>query len=218
MSRTTTTCLLLMLSCSLSACAFFGKSEPLEPRFYSAATTESERASASAQTGLALRVGRVLAGGHLQERIAYRSGQRELGFYDQRRWTERPEVYVRRAVSHALFDQRGVVRVVSGPAALLELELLEFVELRAPKRAARVSISAALSDGRTVRLERTFSHEQALPKSDDDEFGGVAEAMSLALQACADELADAVVSELSRQPVSTADAGVAPLPEPGAAR
>lgn len=191
-----------------TGCAFFGKSEPLQPRFYTPEAADTSRTSAAPDPTLLLRLGRVQSGSDLREAIAFRSSAHEVGFYETRRWTERPEVYVRRAVDRALFERRGVVHVVSGPAPLVALELLEFSELRKPSRAARVSVRAVLSDGRTVRLEQTFTETVEVTGADND-FEPIIEAMASALALVVERLADAVVSALR--------ADVTQMPAPGAA-
>ena len=132
MSRTIVTGVLLCAS-ALAGCAFFGKSEPLAPHYYSADTGDTGAAQAAPRDeGLALRLGSVLSASHLRQHIAYRRSERGLSFYQERRWAERPEMYLERALVRALFQEGGAAQVVSGPAPTLTVELLEFVELREP--------------------------------------------------------------------------------------
>lgn len=180
----------------LSGCALFGKSEPLEPLYYTPeVAVAAELARRPRDPAQRLRLGRVAGGSHLRDRISYRNGSRELGYYEERRWTERPEVYVERALSRVLFEQRGVTRVVSGSSPTLDVELLEFDELVAPKHAVRVSLRILLSAQREATLERSFSVE--LPVPSGERYEVVAEAMAGALSRCIAEVADAVVSELA---------------------
>src|SRR4029078_3767284 len=95
-----------------------------------APTVHAPRATAS---NLRLRLGRVVAGSSCPEQIPYRDSDHELGFYEERRWTERPEVYLRRALARALFEERGATRVVSGFAPTLDVELTAREEIRAPQ-------------------------------------------------------------------------------------
>jgi cholesterol transport system auxiliary component len=155
---------MLMAACAaLAGCALTSKGEPLRPRYF---TPESAPASARAMrtpaTNLRLRLGRVAAGSSLREQIAYRDSEHELGFYEERRWTERPEVYLRRALSHALFEERGATRVVAGFAPTLEVELIAFEEVRAPVHAARLQAVAILHDERIGRLEQTITVERPI--------------------------------------------------------
>ena len=203
----------LLAICALSGCALFGKAEPLSPSYYSPEQHESQVQPASGGgEQLALRIGRVTSSGHLRERIAYRSSARAVGFYDQRRWTERPEVYLRRAVSSALFEQAGLTHVVSGPAPTLQLELLEFAEVREPAQGGRVRLRAMLSDGRTAWFERTFEAEQRA-KGEGDDFTAVVDALAAALDQCVRELSQATLAALQARATSAAPAVPAP-PEP----
>jgi len=193
----TTMCLSAVL---LTGCAFFGKSEALEPRYYD--PESAPREGTSSVPGLntpSLRLGHVVGGSHLRERIAYRVSERELGFYDERRWTERPENYLRRALAGGLFEQRGINSLVTGVGPSLDVELIDFSELREPKHAVRVRARAVLVDQRTVRFEHTFTVEQPVT-GDADDFSRVADAMSVALERTVDQIGDRVVEELTRTP------------------
>jgi len=55
-------------------------------------------------SGLELRFGRMSAGAAIRDRLAYRDSTYEVGYYDERLWTDKPEAYVKRALAHALFD------------------------------------------------------------------------------------------------------------------
>lgn len=197
----------LLFCASLCGCAFFGKSEPLTPRYYTADVARPSGApSASSAPRPELRLGAVLGGSHLRERIAYRTGPHELGFYEQRRWTERPEVYVRRALAQALYEQRGLVQVVSGLAPTLEVELISFDELQKPSHAVRIEARVTLLDGRSVRLARVFTAEQPV-QGEADDFAKVPDAMSEALTRIVDEIAERVVAELpAKQASASAEA------------
>lgn len=205
----TTTCLSAVL---LTGCAFFGKSEPLEPRYYDPESSPREAKSVPPALGTpALRLGHVVGGSHLRERIAYRVSERELGFYDERRWTERPENYLRRALASGLFEQRGINSLVTGVGPSLDVELIDFSELREPKHAVRVRARAVLVDQRTVRFEQTFTVEQPV-SGDADDFSRVAEAMSVALERTVDAIGDRVLSELTRAVNAGGDVAATPTP------
>jgi ABC-type uncharacterized transport system auxiliary subunit len=200
----------LLLAATVSACAFFGKSDPLEPRYYSVESGKSQApapAGSELARGQTLKLGSIEGGSHLRDRIAYRSSDRELGFYDSRRWTERPEAFFRRALAHALFEERSLVRAVSGSAPTLEVELTDFDELLTPRHAVRVRARVLLADQRVARFEHTFSVEQPVA-SQAESFDSVADAMAVALERCVDEIGDRVVAELSSlagEATSTAD-------------
>jgi cholesterol transport system auxiliary component len=202
-----------LLCLVLQGCALFGKAEPFDPNFYSPEQYEANASSsvATEAPGMALRLGRIVSGSHLRERIAYQSSARQVGFYDGRHWTERPESYLRRAVTAALFEQAGLTHVISGPAPTLELELIDFTEVRSPKRLGRVRVRAVLSDGRTAFLERFFTAEQPV-RGDEDEFEHVVDALALALQQCVRELTEATVLTLRARPPEPATSAAPAAP------
>ena len=80
----------------LGACALTSKSEPLLTRYFSpdyigAPPRQVVPASTASAGRGQLRLGDVRGGSHLRERILYRDSDEALGYYEQRRWTERPE-------------------------------------------------------------------------------------------------------------------------------
>ena len=89
--------------CLLGACALLSKAEPRVPRYFTPerATSGSTAASTAAATGgmRQLRLGNVRGSSELQERIMYRASPHEVGYHDGLRWTQRPEVFLRRALA-----------------------------------------------------------------------------------------------------------------------
>lgn len=195
--------LCLGLVCVLEACSFFGKAAPMHPRYFQPEGETPSRARALQHLGgPALRLGHVAGSSFLRERIAYHVTEHELGVYDERRWTERPEDYFRRALARSLFEERGLSNVVSGSAPVLDVELTDFSELLGPTHAVRVRAQVSLVDQRAVRLERSFSVEQAVAKGAD--FALVAAAMSQALERSVAQIADDVERELTANVKATA--------------
>ena len=193
---------LALACCSLAACALTSKSDPLRPRYFTPESGGAESAPTTApgfgpsSAGLSLRLGHISASTNLREQIVYRRSELELGYYEDRRWTERPEVYLRRALSHALFEQRGVVRAMSGPVPTLEVELVAFEEVRAPQHKARLRAIAMLHDQRFGRFEQTVTVERPIV-GDDDDIDGVVRALSEALQSAVAEISQRVVDQLT---------------------
>jgi len=189
------------------ACALTSKSEPMVPRYYSpeyrggrSAATLPASASVPA-TGLQLRLGHIRGSSHLRERIVFRNANGELGYYEERRWTERPEDYLRRGLSRALFEERGLTRVVSGMAPTLELELVEFEEIRGPAPKVRIEAVIVLHDQRVVQLEQTVRVERPVrAASDDARAGAVVRALAEALHAAVVQIADQVSARLGALP------------------
>jgi cholesterol transport system auxiliary component len=184
----------LLFALSLAGCSFFGKQTPLHPRYYDPEPAASS--SGGAATGKGLRIGHVTGASHLREKIAYHEGERELGFYEQRRWTERPETYLRRTLGRELFERRGLTQLVSGSAPTLEVELTDFSEHKSPHQ-ARARARVLLVDVRAVRFEQTF--EVGVP-IEGAEFDGVPAAFSKALTLLVEQIGQRVSDELPAPP------------------
>jgi len=199
------------LACSallglLSDCALTSKADAVYPRFFS---PEPEMAAAVQPVPvgppLVLRLGQVEAASHIDERFAYRLEPSELSYYEDRRWTEAPERYLRRALERELFQRRGIRRIVSGPGPTLEVELTAFEELRSAPARVRLALSFSLHDDRQSQLERSLVIEKPLPATADGASAReVTAALTLALQAAVLEVSQQVtrvlevpVSELS---------------------
>src|SRR5436190_1201966 len=113
-----------------SGCALLSKGEALSPRYFSPSLAAQPAPVAEPDAApRALRLCRVEAAAHLEERIAYRISPTELAYYDDRRWTEPPEEFVRRALTVELFERRAFQRVLSGVAPTLDVEVSSFEEL-----------------------------------------------------------------------------------------
>jgi uncharacterized lipoprotein YmbA len=147
---------LSVVCCALPVgCALTSKAEVLTPRYFSPEPAAGTR-SPKATDRLELRLGQVSAASHLDERMAYRVGGAEMGFYDDQRWTENPEAYLRRALERDLFEERGLSRIVTGGVAILDIELTAFEELRGQPPQARVAVTFSLRDDRHAFIERTL--------------------------------------------------------------
>ena len=187
-----------------SACALMSKSEALSPRYFSPDIGEptlrlADKASTSAAAALELRLGQVEASSHLEERIAYRPSEGELGYYDSWRWTEPPQAYLQRALARELFERRGLVHVVSGAAPTLDVQLVSFEELRQGTPAGRVELAFSLSDGRRMLLEQTVRVEQPIaPGAAEDAAPRLTKALSSALEDAVAKVAELVTLELAR--------------------
>jgi cholesterol transport system auxiliary component len=192
------TCLLLIGIVALSGCALLGKNEPIVSRYF---TPEypADVPSAPARSDLQLRLGRVEGWSHLRERMAVRYSAREIIYYEDRRWTERPEIYLRRALSRALFEERGVIASLSGRAVTLDVELIAFEEIEPPHQ-ARMQVLLVLRDDRTGLLEETITEEQPVARvGQTGEALAVVDALSQALHAGVTRIADRVVAKLSER-------------------
>jgi ABC-type uncharacterized transport system auxiliary subunit len=203
----------LILVCLTTGCALLTKADPLTPRYYSAEPSGAAQAGdapaaeprAGSLPARELKLGRVTSASYLGERLVFRDSAYELGFYEDRRWTEKPEAYFRRALSRALYENRGFRRVVSGGGPTLDCELVEFAELRSPAHVARARVNFVLYDPRSVRTEATVTVELpiAAGKGGDQAVASV-DALSRALTSAVDQIVSRVSANLDAAPSSSA--------------
>jgi cholesterol transport system auxiliary component len=193
-----TTLLLLIGAAALSGCALLGKNDPHVPRYFTP-EYEGDAPTAPVRSDLQLRLGRVEGWSHVREQLATRNSARELFYREDRRWTERPEIYLRRALSRALFEERGVVESLSGRGVTVDVELIAFEEIEQPHK-ARMQALLVLRDDRIGLLTETVTVERPVGKSNEaDQARAVVEALSQALQAGVTRIADRVVAKLSER-------------------
>jgi cholesterol transport system auxiliary component len=208
-------CALTLLLGAVAGCALTSKSDPMMPRYFSPdeARGRTQLAAASliavaeaGTQGIELRLGRVTAASYLGERIVFRDSNYELGYYEERRWTERPEAYLRRAMARALFEDRGLRRVVSGAGPALDIELSELAELRSPP-VVRVRATYVLYDDRVVRRQATLTIERPIPSTATarESAETAARAMADAFGDAVNQIADRVAADLRRtSPITVA--------------
>jgi cholesterol transport system auxiliary component len=188
--------ILLAGALALSGCALLGKSEPQVPRYF-APEYEGRPAPAVAPAGRQLRLGQVQGWPHLRERMVVRSTAHELSYREDRRWSERPEVYLRRALARTLFEERGLTESLSGRAVTLDVELIAFEEVVGPRR-ARLQARLLLRDDQGALLAETVTTEQPVgPGALADPAAAMAEAFAQALRGGVDQIADRVVARLA---------------------
>lgn len=191
--------LLLSLTFLLSGCALLSKAEMGTRRFFSPQLLAPATRPTSASR-VELRLGRVTAAACGSELMMYRQSQFEVGFHDELRWTEKPEVYLRRALSQVLFESEGMQSVLRGAAPLLEVELLEFEEVRAPSHVGRVQVAWSLGDERVVWAQQTLRFERPIVASSADAEGeAITQAISGALQEAVEAIGAQVSAELVRR-------------------
>lgn len=195
--------------CALSlttplGCALTQKATPTEARFFSPelpASAAPSRPIEERATGplTELRLGRITASAHIRERIVFRDSPYELGFYDDRLWTERPDAYLRRALSQALFEEQGLRSVVSGAAPVLDVELVRFEEVRKPQHVASGRITFSLRDERAIRRTQTITVERPIPATEKaDAPAATAKALGEVLRSAVAQISDQVHGELTR--------------------
>lgn len=219
--------LLVSLVCLVSSgCALTSRSDPLPMRYFTAEAAASsggertQRSALSPGSELPLRLERVQASSHLEDAIAYRNAGHEVGYYEGERWTERPGDFVERALERALYQDGGLKRVISGASETLVVELTAFEEIRGPQPVARFEAIITLHDERTSQLVQTVRVERPIAPSraesgdkTDDAAARVVAALSDALQAGVDQIAQIVEQKLAAiaaaDPADAADAAVA---------
>jgi cholesterol transport system auxiliary component len=187
-----------VLAVAYGGCALTSKGDAQAPRFFSLETrNEAPELPEPEGAPLELRLGQVDAAAHLEERIAYRLRGTEVAYYDDRRWTEAPEQYLRRALERELFERRHIRRVVSGAGATLDVELTAFEELRGPPARVRLALSYTLHDARQSSLERSLVIERPLTTGDEsDPMQQVAAALTIALSAAVSRIGEEVASRV----------------------
>jgi cholesterol transport system auxiliary component len=198
----------LVLALLASSCALTSKGEvaPIRwftpevptPRLTNARPAESRPAQA-----LAVELGRVVSGINLRDKIAYRDDAFEVGFYDDKRWTERPEVYVRRALARALYEDYGMRRAFvgaarsrDGEAPVVDVEVVAFEQVRKPTPVARVELRVLVHDDRSALVERTIATDVPI-EPEAKGFDAVVRAMAQALAIVSDETARVTEAALS---------------------
>jgi cholesterol transport system auxiliary component len=190
-----------LLLTGLAGCALTSKGAAVQPRFFSPDFSAPRApAAAPAAVPLELRLGMIEAASHLEERMAYRVHDSELGYRDDRRWSERPEEYLRRALERELFERSGIRRVLSGAATTLDVELTAFEEIRGAPPRARLALTFRLHDDRQVSFERSLTVERPLvADGDKDHAQRVASALGEALAEATTAVSASVVANLRPQ-------------------
>lgn len=191
-----------------AGCALTSKSPPVEFRYFTTESVSAPHAASGPDTGVAghanrhlqVRIGHVNAASYLRDKIAFRDEGHEVGYYEELRWTEKPEAYLRRAIARVLFEDRGLAELVNKPGATLEVELAAFEELRSPRHVARVEVTWSLRDEQSVQVQRTVAAERPIARVKADELPDViAAAMAAALGDAVTAIADGAVTELSQE-------------------
>jgi len=142
--------------------------------------------------------------------MVYRDSSHEFGFYEDRRWTERPEVYLQRALEASLFEDGGMRRSLSSTAPTLTVDLVEFEEVRGSAPHVRLRVTYALHDEQNVFFERTAAIERPLEGgADAARADRVAVALGEALQEAVTRVSGEVTAELVSRDARTPERGSA---------
>lgn len=199
----------LLLS-ALSGCALLGKGRPLEIRYFDLDADPTYQPPAQAPS-LRLRLGTISAARHIERRFVSRRSMHEVSYYNEWRWTDEPDQFLKRVLYRNLFERGGVTRVVSGLAPTLEVELLSFEQLPDGKH-VRVAALALMHDDRVQLWQRTFQIETALGSGDEAE--ALADALSKALAKVAAEITGQTLASLAPAARSETPAATTETPLP----
>lgn len=213
----------LALSCG---CALTSKSDSVILRYFTPERVVARPASpqtAKPSPPLELHLGRVAAASYLRERMAFRDSDYEIGYYDDFRWTDRPEAYVRRAMIRGLFEDGGLQQVMSGPSPTLDIDVSAFEELRVPTHTARIEITWTLYNDHAVLVQKTLLAEKPIVETKGNEGpSALATAMAGALADGVNQIVVSTTEALRALPPPAEDvkpgpavsAIVVPLPPP----
>ena len=145
---------------ALAGCALTSKADALNVRYFDMEVpANAAGATTAAMATKEVRIGRISAASHLRDRRVSRKSDSEIDFDEQKRWTERPDSFLRRALAHAFFEEQGMKQSVSGLAPVFDCELLHFEEIVEGGRTTkvRVGIVYALHDERSVLVGERFT-------------------------------------------------------------
>lgn len=173
----------LALGCSLTK-----PTKPLPLRHFAPDIPEQARAEGTAPCGT-LAFGRMSARTHLRYRIVHRRSPVEVAMYETLRWTDRPDVYVQRALSEQLFEREGLVQTASSSDLVLEIDVLAFEQVDAPVPGGHVKLAYRLRDNRTVVDSGTINVERP---SRTPRIENVIQAIGAANEAATAELAERI--------------------------
>ena len=202
-------CALIVCAITVSfapGCALFSKGDQGAARFFSLEQAPGRPGAVPAVAPGArgnpaeLRLGRVTGAPHIEERLVFRDSAYEIGYYRELRWTEPPELYLKRLFARVLFEERGLKHVVGGAGPTLDVQLTAFDEIRFPQRLARAQVIARLHDDHLVLWEETVTVDRpVVEKGNGDPAVATVEALGEAMQAAVDQVADRVVRELKER-------------------
>jgi ABC-type uncharacterized transport system auxiliary subunit len=190
--------LALVLAAFASGCALTSKSDVTAVHYYEPEGFPAKKADAKARGEVEVRLGKISSASHLRERRVVRKSTSELALDEEHRWTERPDVYLRRALARQLFDEMGLRQSVSGLVPVLDAELVKFEEVeRDGKRVAvRIGVVYALHDDRSVLGGETFEVESAV--EDPSSEAAIVAAYGKALREAVERIGATVASSAAR--------------------
>jgi ABC-type uncharacterized transport system auxiliary subunit len=100
---------------------------------------------------------RISSSAHLRYRIVHRTSPVEIALYETLRWTDHPDVYIRRALERHLFEVGGLVQSTNRGDLSLQIDVLGFEQVDAPAPSGRVQLAYELRDDRAVVASGTVT-------------------------------------------------------------
>jgi ABC-type uncharacterized transport system auxiliary subunit len=180
----------------LGGCAAFSKATPVDVRYFSPepADRDDPPVARHDEVGTRLCVGRITSSALLRNRILYRESSFELATYDDFRWTEYPEAYLRRALVRSLFEDHRFAQVLGGHCPTLDVELIAFEEVRrGTARLGRVQVGYRLHENQAVLASGVMTRER--PATGEGPTPVVA-AVGAALREATARIADVIEARL----------------------
>ncbi len=176
----------------LAGCALTQKAQPIELRYFTPPThAAAEREHSTPR--IPLRLGHVATTELLGTRIVHRDSAVESEPYETLRWTDEPDVYVRRALASALFDAAPFEQAIAGDALTLDVDVLAFEEVRrGTNRSGRVELRYEVRDDTRVIAHGTVTVEHPAGAGID----GVVSAIGHALDDASARVASRVAEEV----------------------
>jgi cholesterol transport system auxiliary component len=176
----------------LAGCALTQKAAPLELRYFAPPTrATAERARVAPSTPL--RLGHVTTSALLGTRIVHRDSAVESAPYETLRWTDEPDVYVRRSLARALFDAAPFEQAIDSEAPTLDVDVLAFEEVRrGASRLGRVELRYEVRDDKRVVAHGTIAIERAAGAGIEGVVAAIGRALDDATSGLASRVADEV--------------------------
>lgn len=183
----------LLALCALAwGCAITSKATPVEVHWYTPEIAHREAASTPSTAPApapALRLAFVTSGTDLGDRIEWGDGAYRVGYYEDRRWTERPARFATSELRRALFESHRFQPAEEDAAPTLEVELVSFQEIRtAHTHLGRVAMHVRLTRGQGG-FDATISRDEPVT---GERFEDVVAAIARALGDVSEEVAQRV--------------------------
>jgi cholesterol transport system auxiliary component len=189
-----------VLAFAAAGCALFSKGEVASRRYFNPDLPQVVSKVGNKRSGVELRLGRVSAGSYIEEKMVFRESNYEVGFYDDRLWTEKPEAYLRRALERVLYEEEGLRSVVSGAGPTLDVALISFEEVK-PERIALVRVAFTLHDDRVAITQLTIAVRHPIAQTaPGEEANAVAEALGEGLRDAVYQVSGRVLADLANLP------------------